>query len=490
MEPDLPCSCLSFIFLSASPLAVAFNLIAIAILLLLSGLISGSEVAFFSLKAHDYKKLEKENSPAARRILAFSKRPRTLLATILISNNFINIAIVLISDRLVNNLLSEETFDRWGHALQKQLSFLNLTAAELARSTSFLLTVVLVTFLLVLFGEVAPKIYANMNRLSFALRMSGPLSFLMKLFAPLSKLLVNGTGLIEKRLKNKYFSREPVASKEDINKAITLAVHADKDISPEMDILKRITTFSEVPVRRIMRSRMDIVAIEKNADFETLLETIRNSGYSRLPVYEEDLDHITGLIYAKDLLGSLHKGAKFKWQRLIKTGQDNPIIVPETKKINDMLRVFQSKHKHLAIVVNEYGGTIGLVTLEDILEEIVGEIRDEFDKKEKPHFEKKGPCTYIFEAKTPLHDFFRELKINESNFDKRAEDVETLAGLVLEIAGEFPQKGQDILTEDQKYIFTVTDRDERRIKKVKVVINNPAGDSSAEAENNMPCDTP
>ncbi len=460
------------------------DVLAVLALLLLSGLISGSEVAFFSLKARDYEKLEKEDSPAARRILAFAKQPRTLLATILISNNFINIAIVLISDRLINKLLSEETFERWGHKLQEQLAFLQLSAADLARSVSFLITVVLVTFLLVLFGEVAPKIYANMNRLQFALRMSSPLSFLMKFFAPLSKLLVNGTGLIEKRLQNKYksFSNETLTSKEDINEAINLTVSADKDISQEVDILKRITTFSEVPVRRIMRSRMDIIAVEKNTRFKELLQTIRQSGYSRLPVYEGDLDHITGLIYAKDLLGNLNKGDGFKWQKLIKTGKDHPIIVPETKKINDMLRVFQSKHKHLAIVVDEYGGTIGLVTLEDILEEIVGEIRDEFDREEQPYFKKKGPHTYLFDAKTPLHDFFRELKINESEFDKRAEDVETLAGLVLEIAGKFPEKGQEIRTEDQKYTFTVTKWDNRRIAEVKVTIEQPSG-QAASSEN-------
>ncbi len=474
--------------LSASAISVSGDVLAILVLLLLSGLVSGSEVAFFSLKSQDYEKLAKENSPAARRILAMSEQPRTLLATILISNNFINIAIVLVSDKLVNKLLPPELFARWGDVLEGRLSFLNLSAVQLESAVNLFITVVLVTFLLVLFGEVAPKIYANMNRMKFALRMSGPLSFLMKLFAPLSKLLVNGTSLIEKRLARHTFSGDSFDLRNNIDQAIDLTVHADEDISREVDILKRIATFSEVPVRRIMRSRVDIVAVEESISFEKLLQTIRQSGYSRLPVYQEKLDNIIGLIYAKDLLAFLNEKSDFHWQKLIKNGKDSLLFVPETKKINDMLRVFQTKHLHLAIVVDEYGGTVGLVTLEDILEEIVGEIRDEFDEDEKPAFEKIDPCTYSFDGKTPLHDFFRELGIQEEEFEEWIEGAETVAGLLLEMAGGFPEEGQPIQTPNGKYTFEVAEKDKLRIKSVKVKINqiNPEAESP---ENNSPCDT-
>ncbi len=477
MEQDLPDSYHPFyygyLFLLAAWLPVLGNAALVLLLLLLSGLISGSEVAFFSLNHKDYEDFEKEDSPAARRILNLARQPRTLLATILIANNFINIAIVLVSDRLVNQLLPPEVFAKWGKALQARLQFVSLSVEELAHVFNFIITVIGVTFLLVLFGEVAPKIYAAMNRRKFALGMSAPLLVLMKVFSPLSKLLVNGTNLVEKRLAKIQGNNGLHTKREDIDQAIDLTLkesksaktEKNKDISQEMKILKRITTFSEVPVRRIMRSRMDIVAIEYNTPYPEVLNIIRESGYSRLPVYEEDLDNIRGLLYAKDLIDHLNE-SDFNWRTLIR----ETIFEPETKKINDMLQVFKEKHLHMAIIVDEYGGTAGLITLEDILEEIVGEIRDEFDKEEKSDFQKINDSTFIFDGKTQLHEFFKKFDIDEETFDDKAEEVDTLAGLILEIAGDFPKEKQTIRYKDTPYSFTILKMDKRRIEKVRVKI--------------------
>ncbi len=471
------------LLLTAASGSVPGNLALIALLLLLSGLISGSEVAFFSLNHKDYEDFDKDDSPAAQRILKLARSPRMLLATILIANNFINIAIVLVSDRLVNLLLPPKTFAAWGEALQSKLSFMTLSVEQLAHIINFSITVVAVTSLLVLFGEVAPKIYAAMNRRQFALRMASPLMLMMKLFSPLSKLLVNGTGLIEKRLVKLQSKNTSRTKREDIDHAIDLTLKEaenteednKEDIKQEMDILKRITTFKEVPVRRIMRSRVDIIALDIELSYDKVLQTIRESGFSRLPVYEEDLDNVKGILYAKDLIEHLDKNPDFRWQKLVRSPA---LFEPETKKIHDMLQVFKEKHQHMAIIVDEYGGTVGLVTLEDILEEIVGEIRDEFDKEEENDFKKIDDCTFEFDGKIQLHDFFRKSGIEEETFDDKAEEVDTLAGLILEIAGDFPEENQTLRYKD--YAFTIMEMDKRRIEKVQVKWLGHAKDENGE----------
>lgn len=467
-EPGSLVSLFTFIFLAAFPaLELTLGLLSILLLLACSALISGSEVAFFSLTHNDFVDLEQDGIQSSKRILSLKDKPRRLLATILISNNFINIAIVLLSDFVLRQLLSEQVILDWGVSLSRFVGRLGLqiTPLQLAAASRWAITVLGVTFLLVLFGEVAPKVYAKLNNISLARLMSGPLLFLMRLFAPLSNVLVRWTNLIEKRLSGRT-EATTIATKEDIDEAINLTVSLQSEAEHEVDILKRIVKFGEVSVKQIMRSRVDVVAIDFRISYPELLEIARESGYSRIPVFENDFDNVTGILYVKDLLGHLNEEPAFEWQSLIRT---NVLYVPEAKKIDDLLREFQSEHLHMAIVVDEYGGSAGIVTLEDIMEEVIGDIKDEFDDEPEVEYKQLDPNNFLFEGKTLLNDVCKVLGLEMDTFDEAKGDADSLAGLLLELHGQIPKK--DTTLTYGPFVFKVVSVSKRRIQQILLTLH-------------------
>lgn len=472
MESE-PGSLLELVLLDAAnglfSVEVFIGLLSILLLLLGSALVSGSEVAFFSLTSNDFESLAQENSRSSQRILQLKNRPRYLLATILISNNFINIAIVIISDFVLNRLLPLQHFEQWSSNIQEQIPLVQsrLETTQITETIHFLITVVGVTFLLVLFGEVAPKIYAKINNVYLARNMSGPLIFLMRAFTLPNLVLVRWTKVIETRLEKT--TKSVGASRREIDEAIELTVSKEKGAEQEIDILKSIIKFGEVSVKQIMTSRVDVVAVDFRANYNDLLKIVRESGYSRIPVYENDFDNVTGILYVKDLLGRLNEEVDFEWQQLIRT---NVLYVPEAKKIDDLLREFQRKHMHLAIVVDEYGGSSGIVTLEDILEEIIGEIKDEFDDDSELDFQKLDDFNFLFEGKTLLNDVCRIVGIDTNTFDGIKGEADSLAGLILELHGQMPKKDKEILY--SPYKFKIVAINPRRIEKILMTLPKSA----------------
>ncbi len=455
------------LLLQATPSPEVFlGVLAIILLLVCSGLISGSEIAFFSLTHHDFEKLQLEPTGSSQRILSLVERPRRLLATILISNNFINIAIVILSDFVLLQLLPQASFEAWGQATVRQLRLdAYMQAAQVGRAISFLVTVVGITALLVLFGEVAPKVYAKVHSIRLARIMSGPLLFLMGILNPLNHVLVGWTTLIEKRLNQRGKSLLST-SRKDIDNAIDLTVSQDENVaSQEVDILKSIVKFGDVTVKQIMRSRVDVVSVDFRVSYKELLEIVRKSGFSRIPVHDNDFDNVTGILYVKDLLGHLHEAAGFEWQPLIRT---NVLYVPEAKKISDLLKEFQREHLHMAIVVDEYGGSSGIVTLEDIMEEIIGEIKDEFDDEAEVIYRKVDDHNYFFEGKTLLNDVCRIIGVDIDVFDEVRGDADSLAGLLLEINGQLPKPDAEISFEG--FRFKTVSVNKRRIVQVLVTL--------------------
>jgi len=463
-EPDQSFFFFSFLFvpLATMPIfGVAALVILVILLLICSALVSSSEVAFFSLTPNDLEKLEQENSPASQNIIKLKDTPRTLLATILISNNFINIGIVVISDFILRGLLPVETCEYW---VSSALSFFPKTLLGVSAGVCihFIITVIGVTFLLVLFGEVAPKVYAKLNNVKLAKMMSGTLLGLNGFFQPLSRVLVKGTNLIENRLVKKTSS---VTSKEDIDSAIELAVKDDTNAEQEIDILKGVVKFGETTAKQIMRSRVDVIAVDFRIQFNELMKVIRESGFSRIPVFDEDFDNITGILYVKDLLGHLEESKDFEWQVFIRP---NVLYIPEAKKINDLLKEFQKQRLHMAIVVDEYGGSSGLVTLEDIMEEVIGEIRDEFDDEIEVDFQKIDDLNYIFEGKTLLNDVCRVIGVDTNTFDEIKGEADSFAGLILEIVGQIPKVNREIPY--NQYQFKIVSVTKRRIEKIQITL--------------------
>ena len=455
-----------FIFLAVSLPELATPLILLLILLIFSGLISGSEVAFFSLSPNQTAELREQTDLSSQRILRLRERPRTLLATILIVNNFINIAIVVLSDYILWRTLPETTFENWSFFVVQHLPFLEENLIGLTRTFNFLVTVAGVTFLLVLFGEVTPKVYAKVNNLKLARLMAWPLSVLKDLLWPFSKLLVNWSNSIESRINRDGLNNENADRKQEIDKAIDLTVSNDVDSASEIDILKSIVKFNDVYVRQIMTPRVNVVGLEFGVDYNEVLKVVKESGYSRLPVFKDDLDNIVGLLYIKDLIGKLDKDKDDEeWQELIRS---NILYVPENKKINELLREFQQKRMHMGIVVDEYGGCSGIVTLEDIMEEVIGEIRDEFDAEEELEYVKLDNRNYIFEGKIQLNDVCRVMGIDTNTFDNVRGEADTIAGLFLEILGRLPKQNQEITVGAFKFNAVVVNK--RRIEKVKTTI--------------------
>ena len=407
-------------------------------LLMCSALISGSEIAFFSLSPSQTEEIKTVNNKKNQLITLLLESPKYLLATILISNNFVNVSIVILSTYLTFELFDLHTYP----------------------VVTFISQVIIVTALILLFGEILPKMYATQYPVRLANIMVRPLMFLKFFFFPLSLILVRSTSLIDNRISKKGMG----ISRSDLSKAVDLTSD-ESTPDEEKNILKGIAKFGATEVREIMKSRVDVTAVDSKMKFTELIEVINDSGYSRIPVFEESFDNILGILYVKDLLPHLGNPTDFQWLSLIRPA----IFVPEIKRINDLLKEFKVKKIHLAIVVDEYGGTSGIVTLEDILEEIVGEISDEFDtESDKLTYQKLDDNNYLFEGKTLLNDFCKILKIDDEIFDEVKGESESLAGLILEIVGRMPEKNEQISFE--KFKFKIISSDKRRIKQIKLTI--------------------
>lgn len=440
MDPD---SCISYLrdlcdgVTVVPPTMGAMIALILAILLLYaSGFVSASEIAFFSLSPSDLSKIEENEHPSDSRIKALLDDSERLLATILISNNFVNVTIIMLCN----------------------FFFASVVDFGNAKLLEFLLITVVLTFLLLLFGEIMPKIYSAQNTLKFCRKAAPVISVLLSVFKPVSNLLVHSTFLINKLTRKR---KVPNLSVDDLSQALELT---DKnEISEESNMLKGIIRFGEETAEEVMTSRLDIVDLEINTPFPDVIKCIVDNAYSRIPVYEESRDNIKGILYIKDLLPYLDKGADFKWQNLIRPAY----FVPETKMIDDLLRDFQANKIHIAIVVDEFGGTSGIVTMEDIIEEIVGEINDEYDEEERTYV-KISENVYIFEGKTLLSDFYKLAEIDPDDFESVAGDADTLAGLLLELKGEFPIL-HEVINFD-RYRFEILEMDTRRIVKVKVTV--------------------
>jgi len=413
------------------------GMVVVAILLFFSAMISGSEVAFFSLTPQHIFALKEQSSRKEALVLKLLEKPERLLASILISNNFINVGIVIIA------------------------SFVTGTVFNFAHSPvlGFVIQVVIITFLLLLFGEIVPKVYANRFASRFALWMAIPLMILDKAFQPLIFILIKSTTLVNRRLAKKG----QIISMDDLSEALVLATDVVQD---EKDMLEGIVRFSNLEVAEIMKPRTDVVAVNIQTDLKTLTRVVIESGFSRIPVYEETSDNLKGILYVKDLLPHINQKVEIDWTQLIR----EPFFVPETKKINDLLKEFQEKKIHMAIVVDEYGGTEGIVTMEDILEEVVGEITDESDEAEE-FYRQIDAHTWIFDGKTLLNDFYKVTELDDDLFDDVKGDSETLAGLLLELRGGFPRMNDMIPLKGIE--FTVQGMDQRRIKEIKVFLKNP-----------------
>ncbi len=408
-----------------------------AILLFISGFASGSEIAFFSLTPSDLNELDPEKSTIDRNIQMLREDSERTLATILISNNFVNVTIIMLCNYVFASVFQFDENAKW-------LEFLCIT--------------VLLTFLLLLFGEIMPKVYSRQAPLKFCRRVVGGILFARKLFWPIENILIRSGNIAERVVQKE--SRQ--LSVDDLEQALELT---DKEeLKDEQSILQGIIRFGDETAKEVMTSRQDIVDLDIKASFSEVLKCIVDNNYSRIPVYQDNDDNIRGVLYIKDLLPHLTKPDTFRWQSLIRS----PYFVPETKKIDDLLREFQKNKVHIAIVVDEFGGTSGLVTLEDILEEIVGEINDEYDEEER-NYTKLNYNTFIFEGKTLLSDFTKILEVDDEEFSDVEGDADTLAGLLLELKGDFPSIHEKI--DYKNYTFEVVGVEERRISRVKVIVH-------------------
>ena len=405
------------------------------LLLFVSGFASGSEIAFFSLTPNDLYELDEERSPIDAKITMLRKDSERTLATILIANNLVNVAIIMLYGYFFSHAID------FGDALW----------------VKFLFMTVILTFLLLLFGEIMPKVYASKNPLEFCRGAVMGICFFRKMFYPIASIVISSGKLTEKVIQRE----NQTLSVDDLGQALELT---DTDeIKEEKNILEGIVRFGDETVKEIMTSRQDVVDLDFKAPYEEVLKCVVDNNYSRIPVYQDSQDNIRGILYIKDLLPFLSKDNSFNWQSLIR----QPYVVPETKKIDDLLREFQENKVHIAIVVDEFGGTSGIVTLEDILEEIVGEINDEYDEDEK-NYVRINLNTFVFEGKTLLSDFYKVLKLADETFADVEGDADTIAGLLLEIKGDFPKLHEKI--DYQHFSFEILEMEERRISKVKVVI--------------------
>lgn len=440
-------------FLTTAPILSAIQaqgttvlVMVLLVLLFLSFVLAGAEVAFFSLTYKDINLLKSKQQPPYKRVVDLLEEPKTLLASLLIANSFINIAIIIISNLLIDDMFNFEKFD--------------------AVWIEFVIKVVAVSFVLLLFGEVMPKVLATNNNIRFAKDFGGIVQAVSYACAGLSKRLVNFSDVIEKKLSKKTYGGS--YSLEELDHAIDLTTDSTASEN-EKNILKGIVKFGNITVKQIMKTRVDVHGISEQTSYGELIASVKDLHYSRLPVYKEDLDNVVGMIHTKDLIPYIDEADDYDWKVLMRS----PYFVHEQKLIEDLLNEFQSKHIHFAVVVDEFGGTSGIVTLEDILEEIIGDIKDEFDDEESG-YKKIDDNNYVFEGRTMLNDVCRIMDLQADIFDQVKGESDSLAGLVLELAGEIPQVSQIVHSGD--FQFTVLEVEKYRINKVKITIKPQSAD--------------
>lgn len=414
---------------------IAVGLVVILILLFFSALISGSEVAYFSLSSSEKQKITARSTKKNIYTSKNLESPEQLLATILVANNFVNVGIVILLSFTIDSLIDFSNNPVIGFVFQ----------------------VIIISFIILIICEIIPKVYATKHALKFARFISLPLYYLIKILKPVNSILIFSTTFINKRIH----SYNQHISVDELSQALELT--SQLELKEDQEILKGIVKFGNKSVVEIMRSRVDVVSADIKDSYAKIMNLITETGFSRIPVYSETFDNIKGILYIKDILPHIHKGATFRWQSIIRP----PFYVPETKKIDDLLEDFQKNKVHMAIVVDEYGGTSGIVTLEDVLEEIVGEITDEFDEDEK-FYTKISENKYLFDGKTLLNDFYKVIGSDEDLFDDVKGEADTLAGLILELKGEIPAKNDIIYCKN--FIFSIESVDNRRIKQMKVEI--------------------
>ena len=420
---------------------MSLSLLAVVLLVVLSALLSGSEVAMFSINTEQRKTLKDSTNNSTGRILKLLEEPKKLLATILIANNFVNVSIVMASNYVFNNLFID---------------------GSISETMNFILQVIVVTFLILLFGEVIPKVYANNYNIQFSKFMSLPLLVLKKIFYPVSLALINSTNIIDRKIEKK---RESLKA-DELEHALNLTKDS-VDNEDEKKILEGIVKFGHTDVKQIMTPRTDVISFDVTTKYIDLMEELKDIKFSRIPVFEESFDKIKGILYAKDLLGKMDEKKNFIWTSLLR----EPKFVPENKKLDDLLKEFQEEKTHIAIVVDEYGGSSGIVSLEDVLEEIVGDITDEFDEEDINH-KKIDDHNYIIDGKTSLIDVYKLLEIDGEIFENAKGESDTIAGFCIEQAGKILLKNEKINFDT--YTITVEAADKRRIKKVKITINETA----------------
>jgi len=421
--------------------ATVVILLVIGLLLIASAAMSASEVALFSLNPTQLRDLKERGGSSGQRVLDLLAKPRRLLATILIANNFVNVGIVILSTVAVSALLEVERMPTY---------------------MVFIIQVLAVTFIILLIGEVLPKVYATANAMRVAQMMAGPLWVMRWVFKPISETLVRSTTFIEKRFKKRGTQSISV---DALGHALELTQDASTT-AEEQRILRGIVKFGNIEVHQVMRPRTEVVGFDKDIDFKQLLISIVDSGFSRVPVYEETLDRVVGVLNIKDVLPHLSKET-FDWHSLLR----DPYFVPEGKKLDDLLKEFQAEKVHLAVVVDEYGGTSGIITLEDVIEEIVGDITDEYDDEDLI-YSKLDDRTWVFEGKAPLPDVYRVLGVDGKLFEENKGDSGTLGGFILELTGRIPKKGERV--DLQNYGFIVEASDNKRVRRVKVIVNDEA----------------
>ena len=427
-------------FVNPFTVEILVNLIIIIVLLVCSALISGSEVALFSLNPSDLEKVKDADDKASTNITFVLNQPKYLLATILIANNTVNIAIIILSTLTIHQQFNISLLPDW---------------------LDFAIQVIGITFVILLFGEIMPKVYATKNALKISLVMALPLKILIKIFSPINFLLIHSTNFLDKKIKRKTHD----ISVEELSHAIDLTNDINSN-QQEHQLLKGIVKFGETSVKEVMIARVNVVSIEKKTPFNEVIKVILDSGNSRIPVYDDSFDKIIGVLYIKDIIPHINKKNNFDWIPLLRT----PFFIPENKKLDDLLKEFQEKKIHLAIIVDEYGGTSGIITLEDIIEEIVGEISDEFDT-EDIIYSKLDDLTYIFDGNTTINDLGKILTLEDNSiFTEMKKEAETLAGLIIEISGRIPQKNEKVNFHNLSFIIEASDK--RRIKRVKLIISN------------------
>jgi putative hemolysin len=428
----------SFFYLNIPQYNFGFSVVIVVILILLSAFLSGSEVAIFGLTTAQKAKLNEDKNKNSERIINLLADPKKLLATILIGNNLVNVAIVIVSSFIMN-----EIFENY----------------YLSPLLNFITQVVVVTFLILLFGEVIPKVYANNYKVNFSRLMAAPISFLKIIFNPLSNLLISSTSIIDRKIDKKIELLNP----EELGHALDLTKDSVEN-KEEKKILEGIVKFGNTDVKQIMTPRTDVVAFNDEIDYKTLINGLKTVKFSRIPVYEDSFDKIKGILYVKDLIGKIKESSKYNWNELLRDAK----FVPENKKLDDLLKEFQEEKTHIAIVVDEYGGSSGIVSLEDVLEEIVGDITDEFDESDIS-FIKIDDKNYLFDGKTPLIDLYKILNIDGDTFETAKGESDTIAGFCIEQAGKILLKNEKIIFGN--FTFTVEAADKRRIKKIKIKVD-------------------